>query len=201
MSWRPERGWVSLGARVGAAAGGVAVLVAGLATGPTPLVADSPKDRTVSRIESDQPRAARPLIRQGRQERVEPTRVGERVAARAPGVRVDASRVDDQISEVSVTDNDRGGETANDVGPVPSSGGHQSGSSGSSGGDPPADSDHSGTAGDDDPPGSGGGPDGDSDDTDPDDTDPDPDPDGTEEDDDTPDASGDDGENGDDDES
>ena len=190
MSWRPERGWFSLSARVGAAAGGVAVLVAGLATGQTPLVPDSPKDRIVSRIESDQSRASRPLIRQEVQE---PTRVGERVAARATGVRADASRVDGQSSGVAVTDDDLGGGgTPDDVGPVPSNGGNQSGTGGSSGGDTPADSDHSGPAGHDDPPGADGGSGGDSDDADPD---------GTEEGGDTPDASGDDSENGDDDES
>jgi hypothetical protein len=163
MTWRPERGWISLSARVGIAAGGVVVLAAGLATGPIPLVPASPKDSAVSRIESDQPRASRPLIRQ------EPTRVGERVAA-AAGADVDASRVNGQISEGPVATTDRGGETANDVAPAPLSNGGapQSGSNGSPGNGEPSEP-HPG--GSDDPAGSGSsgeGSDGVSDDNDPD---------------------------------
>lgn len=191
MSWRPERGWFSLSARVVIAAGGVVVLAAGLTTVPTPLVPDSPSDSAVARLGSDRPRTSRLLIRQ------EPTRVGERNAAAAAGAGVDAPRLDGQPSEGSPATTDRGVGTANDVAPAPSTGGapesSESSSSGSSGGSAPSEPDHSGSDDPAAPESSGEGSGGDSDDTSPDDNDA--------EGGDSPDASGGDSENGDDDES
>ena len=175
MTWRPERGWFSLCARVGVAGGGALVLAAGLASGPVSLVPAAPSDTTVVRAQPGQPLPARPVIKR------EPTRVAAaRVGARADVSR-DIDRASDESEHASTSEPADGTETSvvpagSDGGTQPASGGGSagggtpqvpdhsgSGSDGGSGGDNPAEPESSGegSAGDDanDPPSddSGGG--------------------------------------------
>ena len=148
MTWRPERGWISLATRVGAAACGAFVLATGLSQAPGLVAPTATRDAAVVRTHPVPAHPARPLILR------EPaaTRDDSRAKAARPGAsdRSQASPVPVEQDVTEVVEEDVGVPAgpppppANPP-PQPAGGSESDDSSGPGNGEAPSQHDSSGS--------------------------------------------------------
>ena len=141
MTWHPERGWLSLGARAATVAVGGMVLAFGLTSGPGPLLLALPEEAVEVKPRPPTPRAS-PILIEQRQATVGPSQAASRAGIRT--IRETSPR---SIAEPPVPEPAHGRQQPQPtVAPPPAPATEPApGDGSSSGGDSPAGSDSSGS--------------------------------------------------------